>query len=423
MRAFVDQAVSNPVYVGAMIFLGGYPIVSALAWIGGSVVFASDLEARDRTSSDSIDPEPFVSVLIPAHNEEAVIEETLERVLELDWSRFEVMVVDDGSTDRTRQIVERHVAAGTVRLLKKRKNEGKALALDDALPLLKGGIVLILDADGRPEPNVLRLMVPHFTRSPRVAAVTGNPRVVNTTTLLAKLQAIEFSATVSVLRRAQAVWGRLMTFSGICTALRKSAIEEVGSFRPEMATEDIALTWQLERDHFDVVYEPRAVFAMQVPERLTAWWSQRTRWARGLGQVLRRNIRILRSWRARRLWPIYLEAGLSLLWSNLLLIGVVLWALAFSTGVYHFAADPLPDFWGVLIACVGLAQILLGLALDRRHDPTIQRYVLWAPIYPLVYWGLGALAAVRAGVPGFVRKPAGAVTWSVPRYSEQGRAK
>jgi poly-beta-1,6-N-acetyl-D-glucosamine synthase len=80
------------------------------------------------------------------------------------------------------------------------------MALNDAWPLARGEIVLIVDADGRPNRDVLRWMVPHFVKVPRVAAVTGNPRVVNTTTLLAKMQAIEFSATVSVLRRAQVTW-------------------------------------------------------------------------------------------------------------------------------------------------------------------------------------------------------------------------
>ncbi len=186
-------------------------------------------------------------------------------------------------------------------MLTKQVNEGKAMALNDALPLLPGELVLIVDADGRPQPDALRWMVPHFVKVPRVAAVTGNPRVVNTSTLLAKLQAIEFTATVSVLRRAQATWGRLMTFSGICTALRRSAIEDVGRFRVGMATEDIALAWQLQTTHADVRYEPRALFAMQVPETLPAWWSQRTRWARGLAQVLRQNAGVMRSLRTRRM--------------------------------------------------------------------------------------------------------------------------
>ncbi|HEY4809933.1 MAG TPA: glycosyltransferase family 2 protein, partial [Solirubrobacteraceae bacterium] len=267
MTGWIRAIADAPVYLALMGFVGLYPVVTGLYWIVGAVIFSAH---RERTDDGFYELEeyPHVSVLVAAHNEETVISETVERLLELDWPAFDVTVVDDGSTDRTSELLVGLATAGRIRLLTKSVNEGKAMALNDALPLLEGEIVLIVDADGRPQPDVLRWMVPHFIKVPRVAAVTGNPRVVNTTTLLAKLQAIEFTATVSVLRRAQATWGRLTTFSGICTALRKSAIEDVGRFRVGMATEDIALAWQLQTAYADVRYEPRALFAMQVPETL-----------------------------------------------------------------------------------------------------------------------------------------------------------
>jgi biofilm PGA synthesis N-glycosyltransferase PgaC len=417
VKAVVDAIVHGPVYAVAMAYLATYPIISSLFWIVGSVLFARHREGED-VGFYAIDEHPFVSVLVAARNEEAVIEQTVERLLALDWPAFEVMVVDDGSTDRTREILNGFVQRGAIRVLHKPVNEGKAMALNDALPLLRGEIVLLVDADGRPNADVLRWMVPHFVRVPRVAAITGNPRVVNTTTLLAKLQAIEFSATVSVLRRAQMTWGRLMTFSGICTAVRKSAVESVGRFRPEMATEDISMAWQLQTQYHDVRYEPRAVFAMQVPETLGVWWKQRTRWARGLGQVLRANAWIFRDWRKRRLWPVYIEASLSSIWSILLIAGVTVWVAAFSTGVFSFGANPIPNFWGMVIAAIGIVQILVGLSLDGRYDPQVRRYALWVPLYPLVYWVLNASAAARAMLPGFIRRPRGVVSWQIPRYEE-----
>ena len=416
MRALVETIVSSPVYAGVMVFLGLYPLVSALAWVGASIAFASRRETHAEDPFYEIEARPPVSVLIPAHNEEAVISETVASVVELEWPELEVVVVDDGSTDGTEQALERWTSSGAIRVIRKPRNEGKALALDDAIPSLRGEIILIVDADGRPDSQALKMMVPHFVHDPRVGAVTGNPRVGNTTTLLAKLQAIEFSSTVSVLRRAQAAWGQLMTFSGICTALRREAVETVGSFRPEMATEDIALTWQLERAGYAVRYEPRAVFGMQVPETMGAWWHQRVRWARGLGQVLRRNFGVLRRWRNRYLWPIYLEAAMSTAWAHLFIAGILLWALALALGIFDVAGNPVPDFWGMLIASVGLVQILWGLWLDGRHDSTARRYALGAPIYPIAYWMLEAVVSVRATLPGFARRPGGAVVWGASRY-------
>lgn len=356
--------------------------------------------------------------MVAAHNEQEVIRETVEWLLDLDWPAYEVLVVDDGSTDDTAAAVEPVLEPGRVRLLRKERNEGKAMALNDALPLMRGEIVLMIDADGRPRSDVLRWMIPHFVKVPRVAAVTGNPRVSNTSTLLAKLQAIEFSATVSVLRRAQATWGRLMTFSGICTALRKSAIEEVGRFRPRMATEDIALAWDLQTFFADVRYEPRAVFAMQVPETLAAWWRQRTRWARGLAQVLRINANVWRSWRKRRMWPVWAEGFVSTLWSHLYAAALLFWVVALALGVYGFAGNPIPNFWGLLIASILFLQIGVGLWFDGRYDPGVRRYCLWMPWYPIAYWMLTAAAAVRASFGGLLRDPPGPVTWNLDRRGD-----
>jgi poly-beta-1,6-N-acetyl-D-glucosamine synthase len=415
MTGWVKALSEAPFYLGLMGFLGLYPVVSGLYWIVGAVLFSHH---RERPDPDfyALEHHPHVSVLVAAHDEESVIVETVERLLELDWPSFDVTVVDDGSADRTSELLIPYAQAGRIHLLTKELNEGKAMALNDALPLLAGEIVLIVDADGRPRPDVLRWMVPHFVKVPRVGAVTGNPRVVNTTTLLAKLQAIEFSATVSVLRRAQATWGRLMTFSGICTALRKSGIEAVGGFRPSMATEDIALAWQLQTTYADVRYEPRALFAMQVPETLPAWWRQRTRWSRGLAQVLRGNASIMRDVRKRRMWPVWIEGLLSTFWSHLFFLAAVFWTVALATGVYGFAGNPIPNFWGLLIASVLVVQIAIGLTLDGRYDHSVRRYALWIPIYPLLYWMLSAAAAVRGTLPGLLRRPGSTpVTWQQRR--------
>lgn len=417
MSGFVSGIADNPVYIGLMIFVGLYPLVSGLYWIAGALIFAAHRERHARGFYE-LETFPHVSVLVPAHNEEAGILETVECLLELDWPSFDITVIDDGSTDRTSEVLAPLADAGRIRLVTKRFNEGKAMALNDALPLLEGEIVLIVDADGHPQPDVLRWMVPHFVKVPRVAAVTGNPRVANTTTLLAKLQAIEFSATISILRRAQATWGRMMTFSGICTALRKSAIEQVGRFEAGMATEDIALAWQLQRTFSDVRYEPRALFSMEVPEHLGAWWRQRTRWSRGLGQVLRENMRIFGDRRKRRLWPVWIEAALSTIWSHLFFLGAAFWVVALASGVYGFDGNPIPNYWGLLIATTLIVQISLGLLLDGRYDCSVGRYALWMPLYPLAYWLLSAAAAVWGTSPGFVHPRHGVpVTWTQRRRS------
>src|SRR3990172_1081995 len=155
------------------------------------------------------------------------------------------------------------------------------MALNDALLCLNGEIVLTIDADAVVDTRILRYLVPHFS-SARVAAVTGNPRVSNRRTLLSKIQLIEFTSIVGLLRRAQRVWGRIQTVSGVVVAFRKKALFDVGLFNPSMATEDIDMSWRLQKRFCDIRYEPNELVCIHVPETLRAYLKQRKRWAIGL---------------------------------------------------------------------------------------------------------------------------------------------
>ncbi|MDQ3327946.1 MAG: glycosyltransferase, partial [Chloroflexota bacterium] len=341
-------------------------------------------------------------------------------MLALDYPRtaFEIVIVDDGSTDRTCQILEPYVDRGQIRLVRKLQNEGKAMALNDAFPLLRGEIVVIIDADIQARTDVLRYMVPHF-QSGRVAAVTGNPQVANTDSLLAKIQATEFASIVSVLRRAQRVWGRILTVSGAVTALRKSAVVDVGLFDPDMATEDIALAWKLQRKFYDVRYEPRAVVDMQVPEGIRPLWRQRKRWALGLGQVLRKHAAMFTDWRTRRLWPVYVEACLSILWAYTVSVMVLFWALSYAVGLEPLGASPLPNLWGMVIATAALVQLGTGIWLDRHYYPGVTKFFFWAAMYPMFYWGVMTIITVLATPRALLGKPQHVTRWHTPRVPLQ----
>jgi biofilm PGA synthesis N-glycosyltransferase PgaC len=386
MVAILRWAAHTPVYDVALGFVALYPIVTAVMWTITSLIFFRRNERHPAPAPQGV--LPFVSIVVPAYCEATVIEGTLEALLALDYPDYEIVVVDDASPDRTAELVREHIVpGGRVRLLAKRVNEGKAMALNDAIPITRGEIVLIVDADIRPRPDVLRHMVGHF-RDGRVAAVAGNPQVANTRTLLAKVQATEFASIVSVLRRAQRVWGRILTVSGAVCAFRKAALVDVNLFDPDKVTEDIAMSWKLQRRYYDIRYEPRAVCAMQVPETPGALWKQRTRWARGLAQVLRTHRDLPLHWNARRLWPVFTEAVCSVLWAYATLTLVAFWAISYAAGLAPIGANPVPNFWGMVIATLALAQLGVGVWLDRHYNPGVARFYLWAAMYPMLYWGL-----------------------------------
>jgi len=374
-----------------LIYFGFYPVFSAVVWVTTSVIYFSRKERMGKEEEAALyalpEPPPMVSVLIPTYCEEEGIEATLEAALRIDYPRFEIVVVDDGSTDGTVARVMPYVERGTVRLVRKTVNEGKAMALNDALPCLNGEIVLALDADAVVEFGILRALVPHFS-SARVAAVTGNPRVSNRRSLLSKIQLIEFTSVVGLLRRAQRVWGRIQTVSGVVVAFRKKAILDVGLFDPSMATEDIDMSWRLQKRFWDIRYEPKALVWMQVPETLRGLWRQRRRWAVGLGQVLRRHGGILFHYKNLRFWPVAYEAILSILWSVCFVILTTLWILSYSMGIPPVGAHPIPNFWGMIIATTCIFQLTVGVLLDRYYDRSIRPYAAVAVLYPMLYWAL-----------------------------------
>lgn len=404
-------------YKLTLAFVALYPLLTGVMWSFTSLVFYRRNERSPLPGRGDGEGElPFVSVLVPAYCEEAVIDRTVNSLLALDYPDKEIIVVDDGSPDRTSEILEPYARRGQIRLVRKLVNEGKAMALNDGIPLTRGEIVVIVDADIQPRPDALRYLIPHFD-SGRVAAVAGNPQVTNHRSLLAKIQATEFASIISVLRRAQRVWGRILTVPGAITAFRKSAMVDVGLFDPEMATEDIALTWKLQRRFYDVRYEPRAVAAMQVPETFHGLWHQRKRWATGLAQVLKRNASMLADWRTRRLWPVFIEAAASVVWSFAITILVGFWALSYVVGLEPLGASPLPNFWGMVIATVALVQLGVGTWLDRHYNRGIGRYYLWAAVYPLFYWATMTIITVRYTPRALLGRGARTSHWHTARVA------
>lgn len=420
MHDVVSAIAASLVYRISLAFVALYPAFSALMWIGTSILFYLRRERADAESESfydiADDDLPFVSVVIPAFREELTLCGTMAALLDLDYPRFEIVLVNDGSPDSTLAKARSYLVDDHIRVVQKDVNQGKAMALNDVMPLLNGALMLVIDGDSSPRPDALRWMAPHFVRNPRLGAVTGNPRVQNRAGLFAKIQTVEFSSIVSLLKRAQVVWGRVMTVSGVMTMFRVSALEDVGLFVHDAATEDIATSWRLQRRKYDVRYEPRAMVDMQVPPTLRGLWRQRMRWARGLAQVLRRNTGIWRDWTCRRLYPVYLEASLSVLWAYAFVALLTLWLVTWLLGEPLLGVTPIPAFWGMTIATLSLLQLGAGVWMDRRYDPEVTRYYAWAAWYPMVYWAQMAVITVIA-TPGGLARPHTGGTWRTKRVA------
>ena len=210
----------------------------AYLWMTGAVFYYYRYERPPKSHRDLPDagPEtppplaeyPLVTIIVPCHNEGRDIEDTVEYLLASTYPNFDILLVDDGSADETRSILDGIAALHpVVRVIHCAHNQGKAVALTTASLMTPAQYLCCIDADALLDPEALSWLMVHFL-NPRVGAVTGNPRVRNRSTLLGRLQVGEFSSIVGLIKRAQRTYGRIFTVSGVVACFRKAALHDVG---------------------------------------------------------------------------------------------------------------------------------------------------------------------------------------------------
>jgi len=388
-------------------FVFYYPLFMAYAWMIGAGIYYLRWERRDGGTADGMPalPEyPPVSILIPCYNEAENIRETVEYLLMQKYPDFEIIAINDGSRDNTLEILRALAEKyDRVRVVNLASNQGKAMALRTGALLAKSEYLVCIDGDALLAPEATAWLVRHFLNDREVGAVTGNPRIRTRSTLLGKIQVGEFSAIVGLIKRAQRVYGRIFTVSGVIAAFRRSALHRVGYWSTDMVTEDIDISWKLQLDGWHIRFEPNALCWVLMPETLKGLWRQRVRWAQGGAEVVLRYGRRMFSWSSRRMWPIYAECLISILWAYLMVAAL---AVGMGTGLFgahqHPMASFVPSWTGMLLSVTCLAQFVVSLAIDSRYESKnggIGRYYYWMIWYPLVYW----LINVGTTVAGFFR--------------------
>ncbi|GAY12870.1 putative bi-functional transferase [Pseudonocardia sp. N23] len=223
-----------------------------------------------------------VSVIVPAYNEKECIAATLRAVAASDHP-VEIIVVDDGSTDGTAEIVEALAIPG-VRLIRQ-ANAGKPAALNRGVRAASHGIVVMLDGDTIFEADTVRMLAQPFA-DPSVGAVAGNAKVANRTILVTRWQHIEYVIGFNLDRRMQDVFGCITTVPGAVGAFRRAALLDVGNVSDDTLAEDTDLTMALGINGWRVVYEERARAWTEAPETFSQLWRQRYRWSYGTIQSL-----------------------------------------------------------------------------------------------------------------------------------------
>jgi cellulose synthase/poly-beta-1,6-N-acetylglucosamine synthase-like glycosyltransferase/peptidoglycan/xylan/chitin deacetylase (PgdA/CDA1 family)/spore germination protein YaaH len=249
---------------------------------------------RSKPVAPPIDPTRFVSVLIPAFNEERVIEGSVWRVLASEQVQLEIIVIDDGSSDGTAEIVRTAFANEPRVQLLSLPNGGKAHALNQGIKLAKGDVIIALDADTQFEPLTIARMARWFADAD-IGAVAGNAKVGNKINLVTRWQAIEYVTAQNLERRALDQLGAITVVPGAVGAWRRSALDSVGGYPVDTLAEDQDLTIAVQRKGWLVAYDIDAVAWTESPETFKALSKQRFRWAFGTLQCLWKHKAIIRS--------------------------------------------------------------------------------------------------------------------------------
>lgn len=283
----------GPIFITALVVtLASFLVVLILRHF--VLVWFSYLHARELAHDEIPENYPFLSIVVPAFNEAEVIGASLSSLVELNYPHFEIIAVDDGSTDgtyeRMKQFEGEHSGV-TVSVFRK-ENSGKAHTLNYGIRRSKAQLIVCMDSDSRLTPESLRYAVYHFN-DPHVGAVAGNVKVINRHNIWTKLQALEYIEGLNIVRNAQAFWRTVNTVPGPMGIFRREALDSVGFYDSDTFAEDFDMTVKLLAKGWKIDYEPLAIAYTEAPEGLLDIIKQRYRWTRGVLQALRKQRHLL----------------------------------------------------------------------------------------------------------------------------------
>jgi cellulose synthase/poly-beta-1,6-N-acetylglucosamine synthase-like glycosyltransferase/peptidoglycan/xylan/chitin deacetylase (PgdA/CDA1 family) len=225
-----------------------------------------------------------VSVIVPAYNEMRVVCQTIHSLLASEHPDMEIIVVDDGSTDGTFDLVSGTFAsARQVRVIRK-ENGGKSSALNLGITWATKDIVVVMDADTVFKPDTISKLISHFS-DPKVGAVAGNAKVGNRINLVTRWQALEYIVAQNLDRRAFERLNCISVVPGAVGAWRRDLIDRLGGFHSDTLAEDADLTIRVIRAGYLVTYEDRAIALTEAPATVSEFVKQRFRWTYGMLQV------------------------------------------------------------------------------------------------------------------------------------------
>jgi cellulose synthase/poly-beta-1,6-N-acetylglucosamine synthase-like glycosyltransferase/spore germination protein YaaH/peptidoglycan/xylan/chitin deacetylase (PgdA/CDA1 family) len=247
-------------------------------------VLASVQKRKSKSRNFNPDYQPAVSILVPAYNEAKVIDKTINSLLQTNYSNFEIVVVDDGSTDSTYERAMELFKGNPKVKIHQKPNGGKAQALNFGIEQSTSEIVVVMDADTIIRPDAVFNLIRHFS-NPKMGAVAGNAKVGNRINLLTNWQALEYVTGQNLDRRAFDLLNSISVVPGAIGAWRRDILLSLGGFTDDTLAEDADMTLKILRRGYKIEYEENAIALTEAPDTVGAFLKQRFRWMFGTLQA------------------------------------------------------------------------------------------------------------------------------------------
>jgi len=368
VRLLVDS-----IFVFSVIFIWFMLLYQFVLSIGGFMLWRRDRKGIETSISDA--DLPAVSILIPARNEEKVIASLLERISELDFpeDKLEILVIDDGSEDKTGEIVgawtRKDPRFRLIAIPSGQGGKGKGEALNRGLREATHGVIAVYDADNMPEKLSLKHLCSALVSDPKLAAVTGKYRAYNKgTNLLTRFINLESIAFQWIIQAGRWMLLKIAFISGTNFVVRKSILEEIGGWQPDALTEDTDLTFRIYQQGYLVRFLPQSVSWEQEPESLKTWIRQRVRWARGNSYIISHYTRRVFKSKIRattfellNLFFLYYFFIFAILFSDILFI------LSLLKVVRIRVLGPYFELW-ILAFFLFVLELIIALSLEREDS-------------------------------------------------------
>ena len=350
-------------------FMIGYQFLFS---IYGYINFIKSLKEKKKVDTLSFDL-PSCTILIPAHNEEVVIARTIEAMLNLEYpkDKLKIMVINDGSKDRTKEIIESYAAMDKRVVLYDvplgQGGKGKSRALNLGVQQVKTDVIAIYDADNTPDPMALHYLVASLISNKELGAVIGKFRTVNKyRNLLTRFINIETLSFQSMLQAGRWQLHNIATLPGTNFVMWKWLIDELNGWDEEALTEDSELSIRIYELGYKIKFLPYAITYEQEPESWKVWIKQRVRWVRGNNYVLAKFVKEIPNFKNKRL---RFDLLYTLALYYVFFIAILISDILFFLSLFGIISIPLPGPYSVvwIVAIIlFMFEILLAVSFDKE---------------------------------------------------------